>query len=228
VVVVYTQKMKKQLATKISGILRRLNEKGQKIVTEEQLAKLLGVSRTPVREALQGLEKEGFLVRLRRKGISINKPSLKEITEIHDLRALLEGYAGRLFAEKKINGADLKELEKLAVRHEKALTQADGAAAEMLDELFHGKIAQLSGNSFLLRILGHFNILHRTFQISYALQLYPRIEDSPYTHRKIIEILRGCDPDECERILWSHVQWAKQRWIEMVLDTKVNHVAGRG
>jgi len=211
--------MKIIVTEKIKNELFNASKK-QQLLTEERLANLLGVSRTPIREALKELEHKGVIKR-QKKGICLKPFSLKEIVEVFDTRAVLEGFAGRLATE-KIKEADLKELNDIVKEYNKSLEQNDLNMEDAADYAFHKKIMQLSGNSIIVKIIDNFSILIKSFRINHSLATFPRMDKSPYTHEKIIQTLKEKDPDKCDRIIQLHIQFSKQKWIETMLDTKIN------
>ncbi len=87
---------------------------------EVQLAEQLGVSRTPVREAIRKLELEGLVVMLPRKGAYVANMSLKDIMDVLEVRASLEGLAAYLAAE-RISDEDIKKLKDISEEFKKAL-----------------------------------------------------------------------------------------------------------
>ena len=98
-------------------------------LTEEHLAKVLGVSRTPIREALHKLELEGLIQSLETRGFIIPPDSNEEVEELFDLRAVLEGYTLRLICE-MISEETLKQLDGFIEKGEDALRR------KKLDEVF--------------------------------------------------------------------------------------------
>src|SRR4030042_2040385 len=89
-------------------------------LTEERLAKKLGVSRTPVREALHKLESEGLIKPLETRGFIVSRDSKDEVEELFELRAILEGHALRIISE-KISEEDLEQLNGFIEKAEEAL-----------------------------------------------------------------------------------------------------------
>ena len=96
---------------------------GQRLM-EVQLAEQLGVSRTPIREAIRKLELEGLVVMLPRKGAYVANMSFKDLIDVLEVRASLEGLAGSLAAERR-RDEDIEELEKLSKEFEQCVREAD-------------------------------------------------------------------------------------------------------
>ena len=103
---------------------------------EVQLAEQLGVSRTPIREAIRKLELEGLVVMLPRKGAYVANMSFKDLIDVLEVRASLEGLAGSLAAERR-RDEDIEELEKLSKEFEQCVREADveGVLKKMLNSM---------------------------------------------------------------------------------------------
>ena len=121
-------------------------------VREEQIAELMGVSRTPVREAMNRLAVEGFLERVPRRGFRVPALSVEELAELYTVLQALEVLAGEL-AFPRIQSADLDELEALNARFARAMRSSDVPAAIEINDIFHERLASLCGNSALCRLL---------------------------------------------------------------------------
>lgn len=121
-------------------------------VREQDISEVLGVSRTPVREALGRLVTEGFLERIPYKGFRVPAESLARLTELYPIVSALELLAGRL-AFPHVDDSDLEELRKLNRRLERALEEGDVDEAIASNEAFHGLVAERSGNARLSEML---------------------------------------------------------------------------
>ena len=216
------EKVKETLGEKIKEILLEEPVTEQNPLTEEKLTEIFGASRTPIREALKELEQEGIIKRKRGKGIYLRKPTIKEIAEIYDVRAVLEGFAGRLATE-RIEEKDIQEIENLARSYNQSLKEGNLEKVDEADLSFHRKLVKLSGNSYILKIFDTFSILEKSFSLDYLLTPLPRKETSPYPHEEIIKSLRERDGEKCERIIRLHIQHGKQGLIERAVGIKLNH-----
>ena len=105
------------------AILEGQLKPGQRLM-EVQLAEQLGVSRTPVREAIRKLELEGLVVMLPRKGAYVANMSLKDVIDALEVRASLEGLSASLAAE-RISDIDLKKLKRIAEEFKESTMNAD-------------------------------------------------------------------------------------------------------
>lgn len=177
-------------------------------LTEEHLAKKLGVSRTPVREALHKLESEGLIKPLETRGFIVSRDSKDEVEELFELRAILEGYALRIISE-KISEEDLKQLDRLVAGAEDALRRKRMEEVFKWNTKFHDT---LHGIVVDKKRLHRLLVNIRKYVLRYRMDTlqYPdggkRAVDG---HRKILLALRLKDPDLCERMMREHIQEAK-------------------
>lgn len=144
------------LSAKVYGVVRdRIlsSELGPRTyVREEELANAMGVSRTPVREALSRLATEGFLERLPHRGFRVPKGSIEELVQLYPVVQALELLAGEL-AFPRITKEDLEQLAEANRGFARAVEANDVAAAVDLNDRFHYMLAELSGNPVLNRLL---------------------------------------------------------------------------
>ena len=124
---------------------------GQRLM-EVQLAEQLGVSRTPIREAIRKLELEGLVVMLPRKGAYVANMSFKDLIDVLEVRASLEGLAGSLAAERR-RDEDIEELEKLSKEFEQCVREADVERVLKKDVEFHEKIFSMANNKKLEKLM---------------------------------------------------------------------------
>ena len=186
------------------AILQQQFKPGQRLI-ETELAEMLGVSRTPVREALSKLEVEG-LVDLVPTGGVIVRNSEDELEEVYGLRQRVEGYAANL-AARRISPEELRTLETAC---ERALAAVGSASLEQRAELnntFHRLLTEASHSPRLIRLTSGY----REYFLSYrTLQFYDRDTAVRHhmQHRQIVEALRQRDGDEAERLLAEHFRSA--------------------
>ena len=175
---------------------------------EEQLAERLGVSRTPVRQALTMLEAEGLVEITRNRGATVCSFSTEDVWDIYDLRAVLEGHAARRAAG-RIERRELERLRELAVEMERLAGRFDDHEEEIralveLNQEFHGTIAEASRNRRLKQLID------RTVQIPLIFKAFFRYTPrertiSNHYHRRMIEALEQGDSDRAENIMREHV-----------------------
>lgn len=166
------------------------------------LAEQLGISRTPIREALQLLEAEDLVVSLRR-GYVVREHSREEIIEIYQVRAALEGMAARLVAEQR-NDAAILVIESTNSHLDEAA--AESARSSLVDSnaAFHAAILAGCGNLRLARING----LHSQQFFNYRIaEMYTTAEalQSVRGHAAILRALRDYDAEAAEQAAREHV-----------------------
>ncbi|WP_448536554.1 GntR family transcriptional regulator [Pseudothermotoga sp.] len=179
--------LKEEVLTKIKEFITKGRYvPGQRIVIDA-LAKELGVSVTPVREALHHLAAEGLVSVEPRKGFTVKKWEPKEIEDLLYLRMYLEKLACRLFIE-KASERDIEELSMIVKQMDDAVQNSDLEALTRFNSQFHDKIVQGSGNEELLKIMESLGTkLHRVRILSLS---YPgRMEQSCIEHRAIFDAI---------------------------------------
>ncbi|MHB9092438.1 MAG: GntR family transcriptional regulator, partial [Chloroflexota bacterium] len=119
-------------------------------ITESKVARDLGVSQGPVREALRGLEQVGVVRYLPHRGTFVNGVSRADAAEIYSMRALLEGYAFRL-AVSKVGPEEVHEFEEIIAAMHNSATASDLTRLIEKDVSFHRRIVELSGHGLLMR-----------------------------------------------------------------------------
>lgn len=175
-------------------------------VKEAQIAEAIGVSRTPIRHALQKLAAQGFLEMLHHQGARVVDWSSQDLSEITDLRALLEGFGAGVAAD-KITKVGLETLRDLAHQMEAAAKRAepdDLEAITGLNSQFHMTIITASENRRLADVIGnlaHPLLVRRRFS-SFNEE---RLRRSMNHHREIIDALDAGDTDWATAIMRSHI-----------------------
>lgn len=181
---------------------------------EIQLADELGVSRTPIREALRNLELEGFIVMVPRKGAFVADMTFKDIADIFEIRAALEGLAAALAAE-RITDEELEKMERHLVEKADAIARGDMERLVEVDTGFHESIYKASRNE---RLQGIINNLREQIQRFRATSLaYPgRMKQSLEEHRAIVEAIHARDSALARQVTQEHIENAEQSMIESI------------
>jgi len=176
---------------------------GQRIVIDT-LAKELGVSVTPVREALHHLAAEGLVSVEPRKGFTVKKWEPKEIEDLLYLRMYLEKLATRLFIE-RASERDIEELSMIVKQMDSAVQSSDLEALTMFNSQFHNKIVQGSGNEELHKIMESLSAkLHRVRILSLS---YPgRMEQSCIEHKAIFDAIKERNVISAEKAVEEHIK----------------------
>lgn len=175
---------------------------------EEQLADTLGLSRTPVREALHRLESDGLVQMTPHRGATVTSWSDEDFNEIFDLRVLLEGHAARQAAAR---GVDVDGLRSLCAAMEQQLHALDEHAYAEITRLnleFHRTVHRAAGERLLPDLLSRVievPLVRRTFsQYSTA-----ELQRSFTQHRELVEALSLGDGEWAQAVMHSHIRAAR-------------------
>ncbi len=174
---------------------------------EIQLAEEMGVSRTPVREAIRKLELEGFVVMVPRKGAYVAGISLKDIVDIFEVRAALEGMAAGLAAE-RITEEEMDELERSLLMIN-ATGEDDLAAIVKADAAFHELIYKASRNQRLVQIITHLQEQIQRFRMT-SLSQPGRTKIVLDEHKKIVEAISDRNVELAQTLAREHIENAEQ------------------
>lgn len=183
--------------------------------SEAELTQRLKVSRTPLRQALQRLERQGFLQVLPKTGWFVAPIDFDVMDELYDLRVVLECHAVRLLADQ----AELPSLQALAeawlVAPQDRLQ--DGARVGQLDEVFHSTLVAAAGNREMLRV--HQDVTERIRLIRRLDFTQPaRVEATYEEHARILRAVISRRRDEAQRLLRAHIEQSKLEVRKITLD----------
>jgi DNA-binding GntR family transcriptional regulator len=173
-------------------------------LTEEALSSQLGISKSPVREALTRLESEGLVVIEARRGAHVRKFSSRETRDLYDVRELLEVHAVGIA---KISPTMLRELAESIERTRQYLEQGDKAAHVEEDIRFHGIIAAATENEELCRLLE--NVQHKSL-LSRAKTYYLSATTAPTSHQKIYRALKLGDRPAAQQAMSEHIAFVRE------------------
>ncbi len=173
----------------------------------------MGVSRTPVREALRRLASEGLVLIIPNSGARLVSPSKKEVENAYLVREQLESLAVRL-AARNVAEKHLRRLEESILSEEQAFKEKNLEQYLEINETFHRIIADASGN----RILGEYvdNILARTnvfivfYDPFYDIETNPSIEE----HRNILKALQERDAEKAVSLMQDHLKVSQEMLAE--------------
>lgn len=171
---------------------------------EGKIAEQMGISRTPVREALRELAAKGFIKITKNHGAIINNYSIEDIQEILQIRRVLEGLAARIVA-KIIKEEEIKEAEKLVKQMGHLVNKCDVLTFGEIATKLHGLILNISGNKQLIRIYDNLNDLIYRFRIK-SLSVPGRLKYSLAEHKNIVEALKKGDSDQADKLSQIHVE----------------------
>ncbi len=172
---------------------------------ETEVAERLGVSRTPVREAIRQLEADGLVAHVPRHGATLRRLDYAEVMELYEMRAVLEGTAARL-AARAASDVEIDELSELNDCMAEAGTAPEAAR---LNGVFHATLLDAAKNRFLAKSMMS---LQKALMILGPTMLSDavRAEDAMAEHRRILSALKSRDGAEAEAAMRAHIE-ASQR-----------------
>jgi DNA-binding GntR family transcriptional regulator len=174
---------------------------------EIQLAEQLGVSRTPVREAIRKLELEGLVIMEARKGAYVSDISYEDIIDTLEVREALETYAVKLAIEKKTT-KKINNLEKLNDEFQKAFEENDIQKMVYLDTTIHNDLLALSGNKKLISFMDALNEIMQRFRLIYFNESY-NPEVIIKEHYEVFEAIKRGDKESAVKAMTSHLSTLK-------------------
>ncbi|MFP3989137.1 GntR family transcriptional regulator [Streptomyces sp. E11-3] len=188
------------------GVLDRRYEGGT-LLTEGELADAVGVSRTPVREALLKLEVEGLLRLYPKKGALVLAVSAQEIADVVETRLLVEEFAARKAVPAP--AALLTRLEELVAEQRRQAGTGDLAAVAVTDRCFHAEIVRNGGNEILSRLYDQMR--DRQLRMGVAMMhAHPdRVTKNIVEHTEILEAIKAGDVELAAARVRDHLSWVK-------------------
>lgn len=188
---------------------------------ETELAETLGMSRTPVREAMLLLAAQGLVEVRPRRGMRVLPLSAKDMAEIYDILIELEGLAAERAAERNLSAKELAALENALTEMEAALENDDRVRWAEHDQQFHDMLVSLSGNRRLVESVTSFNDQVRRARLL-TLRLRPSPTKSNRDHRALFDAIRAGDAAYARAIHTAHRTAAKKLIIDL-LETQGLH-----
>jgi DNA-binding GntR family transcriptional regulator len=170
---------------------------------EQELAEELKVSRTPVREALIRLQRDGLVKVVPRHGMRVLPISLTDIQEIHEILTSLEGLAVQLAAARPLTPKELELLESPIRRMNEAHSKSDIKAWAQADEDFHCNLVELSGNRILTEVVDNFWSRAKRARLT-MLSMRTNTADSIQEHARLVEAIRNGESAKAREILEDH------------------------
>jgi DNA-binding GntR family transcriptional regulator len=193
--------------------------------SEQEIATRLGMSRTPVHEAVIRLQEEGLLRVLPRRGVVVCALSADDMREIYEVIIALEAAAAELLAE-RASGERLsaaRELDTVNKAMENALKADDLTAWAKSDELFHKLLIERTGNKRLMRMYDAImDQSHRARMIT--LRIRPRPEGSVLEHRSIVDAIKKGNPSAARELAKQHRARARDQLIPLIEQVGLRHL----
>ena len=185
------------------------------LYNEKAIAADLGISRTPVREALLELASQDLIIFLPRRGLMVNRFTRRDVDEIFELRKAIE-----LAAVEKITVTsppfDLFEIEDALLSQRKAVKQKDYLAFMEADRLFHTSVSELTSNRRLIAILDNIRDMIHVMGAK-ALALEGRAVEVIKEHQTILEAVKKGNIEEARRAMAYHLDQSKEAVVESEL-----------
>ena len=174
---------------------------GQHMV-ETDLARQLGVSRQPIREALHRMEAEGWVDLRPSQGAFVHVPTDSEVDELLDVRALLEAETARL-AARAATPADVTRLREICAEGQAGAGRDDVSRAVAANDSFHTEIALVAGNAVLAELAG---IVSRRVQWYYRMGAPQREHGTWAEHADLVDAIEAGDPDRAQLLAREHTE----------------------
>ncbi|SHJ58276.1 GntR family transcriptional regulator [Paramaledivibacter caminithermalis] len=190
-----------------NSILKGELQPGERLM-ELQLAQKLGVSRTPIREAIRKLELEGFVEMIPRKGAYVADLSVKDILDILEVRMFLEGLSAYLAAQ-RMTDEEINKLKDILKKFEDDFETMSKEDMIELDIKFHDMIMEGSRNNKLLQIIQGLHEQFQRFRVIYFSE-YKEHEDIKKYHRAIVESISNRDPKRAQQYAQTHIQMIEE------------------
>ena len=181
-------------------------------IDQGQLVQELGVSLTPVRDAVRRLTEQGLIELIPRRGAYVRELTLHEAIEITELRELLEAFAFRRVAP-HITDQDLKRLRQLNQVLLDACDKGDWVASMNADEAFHQQVAELAGNRRLADVMRKLSVQTTWFRLAGREVPLSWLTAAANDHSLLVGILASRDPDAAEAAIRRHVRVTHRDFI---------------
>ncbi len=190
------------------------------IMLEKELADLLGMSRTPVREALIRLSNEGMVEVRPRHGMRVLPLSADDMIEIYQILTALESQAAELVAEKGLTEEQLNELNQSVDEMDKTLEAEDLESWSKADERFHILLVKFSGNKRLISLVNnYFDQSHRARL--FTLRLRPKPVNSNNDHRKVVAAIEAGEAKKAAQYHRDHRENSGKMLVKLLKETNI-------
>lgn len=195
--------LSQEIAEHLKEMIRKGTfKKGDRLV-EKRLCELLGVGRTPIREALQVLGADGLVALVPNKGAVVTEPSMQEIREMFWVMSILEGMSARVCAQ-TIDENGLKKLETLHQKLEKYFVENNHEKYMATNHKYHTLVQDFAGSKILSEVID--GLRQKILFYRYR-QIYQpnRLGDSIQEHRDLHDAIKRRDPEAAERLMKEHL-----------------------
>lgn len=200
------------------AILKGELEPGERLM-EIALANKLGVSRTPIREAIRKLELEGLVVMIPRKGAEVARITEKDLRDVLEVRASLEKLAIELACD-RIEDEEIADLKETCQAFAESLSSEDLTTMAEKDVAFHDVIFRATKNARLIQILNNLREQMYRYRLEYLkdIEARPRLVEE---HQKIMDAVIRRDREEAVRLIRDHIYIQELTVIKKIQEQNV-------
>lgn len=184
-------------------------------VLENELASQLGVSRTPIREALVLLSRDGMVEVRPRHGMRVLPVSADDMQDIYDILTALESTAAEIVAARGVSKEEIARLEQAVANMDAALKKDDLKGWAQADERFHRLLVELTNNKRLISLVNtYWEQSHRVRMLT--LKLRPKPIHSNSDHAAVVEAIRKRDPEKARKVHHDHRVGSGKMLVEIL------------
>jgi len=217
------KQLSEQVAVQIRGLIGRGEIKTGDWLRQEHLAKLVGVSHTPFREAMKLLVADGLLEHLPNRGVRVIQFTVQDVEDIYMVRSVLEGRAAYVAAE-NVTDDEIIALENVLADMRENLAPEQISLYRELNRLFHQGIYTASRHQYIIRMLNQVwafspTMLWAQFAPTASSPLSSRTFADPQEHENILDALRRHDPKRAEQLIREHIEAAGHELIQAIQRT---------
>jgi DNA-binding GntR family transcriptional regulator len=192
---------------------------------EKQLAEKMGVSRTPIREAIRKLELEGFVVMVPRKGAQVADITEKDIQDVLEVRGSLEALAVKLASE-KMGKEQLEQLKEAMKSFTEASKEQDIDQMIEKDVEFHDIIFGATQNEKLIQIINNLREQIHRYRGAY-LKSFDNVSKIGKEHQQIVDAIENKDMEKAEKIAMTHIKNQEKAVIEYIRREQAKNPSGK-
>lgn len=196
-----------------------------KRLVEAQIAKSLGISRTPVREALHLLEKDGFIDAIPRVGYCVRKLAIEELNEIIEIREVNEILACR-WAIRRIDKKDISAMKKNILNTRQMLEDGDPSVFVKQDEQFHEILVRSAGSEHLYQICQQLRRLMQRYRLG-SMNSIDSLKEAIAGHERVLECLEKKDEESLVKALRGHLHYSKDDILDFMRRYEQENAVGQ-
>lgn len=190
------------------------------VLSERNLSESLGISRTPLREAIHMLELEGWVRSIPRKGVFVAQISERDVEEVLQIRRAIETLVMELLIP-AIADEQIERIEEIYLHQSE--NQKDKQSFIFIDKDFHMYLAELSQNSRLINLMHNLSDQMRWFGIM-ALNASDRTERTLQEHKSIIEGLKKHNLDQAKQAVFTHIEHTRIAVLTALENKEGDHI----